>query len=198
MLSLVQTGHHQTSSMKQTIIDLTLAMKADFGALYASVFKDPEDLREFKNRLLTRLKGVDPVCLTDGYEQLLEADLKYPPTAQEIIKSAIEVKRKRDREQREREAIESKKLEPPPTMTVEPLKLLSEAKEEKPEITFQDRAKAHEALIKTFDAQGKIRRTPYHMSSGCASFGCKNPGTVSSSLRGTDTWYCMSCRRKLS
>jgi len=173
-------------------------MLNDFPGQYRKNYPSREKAILLKERLMKKLDGARPQSIIDGYELCIDSDPDFMPGISKIRESVFEIEKATKRRERESQAIESKKLEPPPTMTVEPLKLLSEAKEDKPEITFQDRVKAHEALIKTFDAQGKIRRTPYHMSSGCASFGCKNPGTVSSSLRGTDTWYCMTCYRKSS
>jgi len=71
------------------INSLISCMKADFGGRFVARFPEQEDLRQFKRRLYSKLRGHDIDRILAGYERYVEQNItpKFPPTVPELISS---------------------------------------------------------------------------------------------------------------
>lgn len=71
------------------INSLIACMKADFGGRFVARFPEQEDLRQFKRRLYSKLRGHDIDRILAGYERYVEQNPTptFPPTVPELIAS---------------------------------------------------------------------------------------------------------------
>jgi hypothetical protein len=71
------------------INSLISCMKADFGGRFVARFPEPEDLRQFKRRLYSKLRGHSIDRILAGYERYVEQNPTptFPPTVPELIAS---------------------------------------------------------------------------------------------------------------
>ena len=203
MFQLEKCGNQWTSdietpfsSVKSAIIELVRVMKTDYGRTFESQFKDENSITDFKNRLLTRLRGVDTKAIVNGYNECISRSPKFCPTSNEIVEAihgaAKDIKRA---EIKENEAKLISAL-PEPTISCDPIQMLAEAKQlNTDKLTHAERKlkreellSVHNDVLRQYNAHIRhVYASPDHL---CAFSGCASPGAISTSTSGGGNFYC--------
>ncbi|MDE3023151.1 MAG: hypothetical protein KGI54_15095 [Pseudomonadota bacterium] len=188
----------QPQSVKQTIVEMVKAMQADFGRTFQNQFHDPEVLAEFKNRLLTKLRGYPPGAIISGYEQCVDRNPKFCPTVPEIEASTKEIIK--NLEQAEKNRIETQRLAalPAPTISCNPVEMFAKAKEshDSEKLTSEQRMKKRDEAMKNHNAlliihSHLIKRVYADYDHLCKFPGCRKAGSISRGTKGGDNFYCL-------
>lgn len=189
-------------------------MRSDFGHLYSTQFKTDEDLRDWKKRIYTKLNGLHPKDILDGYEAIVDAKPAHMPTIPEILDATTHSQKTRlKHEQNQREAERLSAL--PPSKEIsdniahENLKRIralladagekmdkkeTEAERKERLVRLEQKRLAHEELIKQdFPLHGKELITITHK---CSVGWCDKPGTLSSAISGNGNYFCREHWRK--
>lgn len=181
--------------MQTCLISIYSAMKADYGAAFNSRFKTPEIWREFKRRVYVRVQGKNEHDVADGYEEWVcsERGKKYLPTLPELMECIEQCEKRRIKKLSDEAEADRISALPSPTMQVNPLKMLAEAKENAgiSSTSMIERLAAHNALITIHLGRGLIRQPDFsERAHGCAISSCRKLGSLSSSTSGSESWYC--------
>lgn len=191
-------------SLKEIIIDITNAMKSDFGKRYSEQFKTDEDLRQYRRRLYSKLRSEKIENIVDGYETLISKQHSWPPTVPELVDSIDQIAKEKTKKQKLIEEAEELARLPPPTHSVNPLKMLATAKTAVEADNHSDwlerkalALKNHESVIAVAKAQGKIRRGQHEAKHYCKFPGCDSLGAISNGTKGGENFYCQDHYVKL-
>ncbi len=184
--------------LRDIIVHITDAMKADFGQQYAKLYADKEELRQFKRRLYSKLKGSTIVDIKNAYEAYVNSGNPFCPTIPNLL--AFIINAEKDRKKAEKNAVESARIAalPPPTIECNPVEILAKARadnsvfytEEERAIRHQENLRRHEMLLQA-DSH-KIRHIYADPSHFCNVDGCTKAGSFSSGTRGDGNFYCSS------
>lgn len=207
--------------MRRAIRSLTNMMRLDYGGLFTHQFPKDDKGRErevkaWQFRLLSKLRGLDPRDVLDGYDTLLGEKPSALPTVPELVAATLRQQKLRLKESQgqaeaERVALLPPKPEVPDTVARQNLAKIREmlgqatagagAKETEAEREARlkrlaDKVAAHEALLqKDFPLYGKpLVVKPAHQ---CAVGWCDRPGTTSSGTKGDGKYYCGEHYRSL-
>ena len=173
----------------QVILQITHAMKIDFGAQYKKQFENDEDLRQYKRRLYTKLIDSLVPDIIDGYEAYIESGKVFCPTIPELITNIEAAKKNRLRkEANNREVERVAALPAPKVIECNPMALLAESKNKAGPIDRAHTLKNHEALLTL--AGDKIRKVAVLPSQLCAVGFCQKPGALSRATNGGGEFYC--------
>jgi hypothetical protein len=186
-----------SSGLKQAVIDLTMALRTDYRTQFVAAFPDEGKVTEFKNRLLTALKGR---CvgkdLVDGYELLIECpeNRTYMPTIPTILQYAMQCRGLRlEAEKNASEAGILARALPNPVSRCNPLEMLAQAKalvkSSGGVSSLDEKRKQHEALLADHARRGLIPKANVALSL-CAVEGCQSVGHFSSGTNGKGNFYC--------
>lgn len=196
-------------SMVYAIETLARQLKIDFGRLYSSRFANDQDLKDWKNRLWTKAKGLHPQDMLDGYESIVDTKPGRLPEIPEIVAATLDFQKKRTQEEKNKSEAERIGMMPPKpeiseSVARQNLKKIREllgttfGRMEEPEtgqqrkerlIRLEQKRIAHEELLnKDFPLRGQdIIPPPSHE---CHVGWCRKPGTLSSSVSGNGNFYC--------
>jgi hypothetical protein len=175
--------------LAQVILQITHAMKTDFGAQYKKQFANDEDLRLYKRRLYTKLIDSSVPDIIDGYEAYIESGKTFCPTIPELITNIEAAKKDRLRkEANNREVQRVAALPAPKVVECNPLAMLAEAKDKAGTVSKADILKNHEAVITL--AGDKIRRVDVLPVHCCAVGFCQKPGVLSRATVGNGDFFC--------
>lgn len=189
-----QTGHQQTSDdLQQCIIGMIAAMKADFGHKFKSQFGSGEDLRQYKRRLYSMLKGNAIDSIETAYNAYAIAGNEWPPTVPQLLAEIGLVEKQKNRdliaEQQHHAVLRLQK----PTRECNPMQMLADANLSK---TADNRTKEqwmHDkqtALLKLQSVVSSVPRRYADANHLCGHPDCTQAGTISGSVRGGEHWYC--------
>lgn len=172
--------------LAKIIQSITQAMKADFGQQYAKQFKTDDDMRMYKRRLYTKLKGHEIGDIADGYEMYVDGVNKFTPTIPDLIAIVEQARKNRLHAEANKAEVARISALPAPTITCDPMALLAEAKKA-PTGNMAEKMAAHKALL---TMHSKHIRNPVFHGHGCAVSHCRNLGSMTTSTKGGETWYC--------
>ncbi len=208
---LNSTGIQQTSNdpLKDCILDLINAMKADFGKKFEARFPNTdegnEDLRQYKRRLYAKLRDWEICDIIDGYENFIDSKPDWPPTVPDLITSvedAIVIRRRKERSdaELERKAEAAKARHGKKPIECNPIAMLREAIDnvdqykdentEKRAIRRKQIINHHDRLIIDFEQMNHSRLSVPAVGHTCSVAICFKPGVLSHSVKGGDNWYC--------
>lgn len=180
------------------IVQITNAMKADFGRQYQVQFKTNEDLTQYKRRLYTKLRAFDINDIANGYESYIDSGKTFCPTVPDLLECVEEEKKRRI--QREQAATEVHRVAtlPPPTIQCDPLKMLADAKQaaqqRKDGPSMGERLVAHNALLTLHSKY--IKKREFGSEKCCEVGYCKKPGAFSHNTKGGGPFYCLEHYRQ--
>jgi hypothetical protein len=182
-----------SDKLADLIVDITKAMKSDFGQQYSKQFCTDEDLRQYKRRLYKHLRNRNLDDIMNAYEDYILAGNKFCPNIPELLEhvAAAAINRRRT----ETNKTEAQRIgnTPAPTIECNPLEMLKAAREalrQNPP-TGEERAaalKAHEALL--YAHRDKISRYYVDNDHRCHVGYCDNHGTLSHGTTGGGNFYC--------
>ena len=183
-------------NLKDTVITISKAMSIDYASQFNKAYKDESDLILLKKRMWQGLKDIDCESSLAAYQELCDETPEYMPTLQSIISRAKSVNSKNIRAGQE--LIERERLAalPPPMHEIDSRQMLADAKdasERTGEQAQEDRDAAiakHEMLIAQDKRKGLIRSPNRGSEATCAVNHCHKAGSVTGSLKGSDSWYC--------
>jgi|APLak6261660231_1056022.scaffolds.fasta_scaffold00088_36 hypothetical protein len=186
------TFNEQPLSVKHAIILLVNVLKIDYAREFKKIYYDDYSVNILKNRLLERFKKQDPRIILSGYEKAASESPKFMPGVQELIAAIEAVGKEEKRAEINRIEAERVSALPPPTITCDPTKMFIEAKENQKGIPtraeMDKRIENHRALL---IIHGKnIRSIKPNGDQLCKYSMCKNAGTISSSTKGEENFYC--------
>ena len=192
-------GTTPTSSLNPTaqlVLQISLAMKADFGSQYVKLFKTDADLREYKNRLYTKVKQFTLGDIERGYEDYVNSGNRFVPTVPDLV--AVIKAAQTERLKQSRLNAESTRIAalPAPTIECNPLEMLAKAKQApKVEETAEERIKKRADALKNHQAlltlsSHHIRHVEVSREHLCAVEHCRNTGALSSATSGHGNYYC--------
>lgn len=170
---------------KEAIIKLASYIQQDFKLTY------PEDDKEYKNHLYKALKGFDHDDIFEAYEAYSN---ESEPSPGDLARLVIGLLNNRETDSEEREPITVTESKPADeTNRGDPVAILKEALD-KAGIGIEMVRAAHSALMQRQLAAGKIKlptedveRTMEHR---CYEHTCFEKGTQTSSVSGSEHWYC--------
>lgn len=196
-------------SLVYAIETLTKQLKTDFGRLYSSRFTNDQELRDWKNRLWTKARGLHPQDMLDGYESIVDTKPGRLPEIPEIVAATLVFQKIRVNQEKNQAEAERISLMPPKPEISESVarqnlkkirELLGTAFDgmEQPEteqqrkerlVRLEQKRLAHEELLnKDFPMRGKdIMPPPSHE---CHVGWCRKPGTMSNAITGNGNYYC--------
>jgi len=181
-------GNLKTITLKEAIIQLTDALKFDYGDQYEKRYSSDQKIKDFKNGLLTRLRGINPEAVMYGYRMAAELSPTFMPNVMLLCEAiTIAVKTLQNNKKNLIEA-ERFALLPAPTITCDPIEMLANAKiNTRPTRERMDEMiKAHNALLNIH--RDKINHGP--PTKPCAIGYCNKAGTISGNTRGDGNFYC--------
>ncbi len=189
-------GGLRTMDLKETVITLTKVLATDYASQFNKAYRNDSDVTLLKKRMWQGLKGIDSESALGAYQSLCDETPEYMPTLQSIISRARSLKSKNERESQELIERERQAALPPPAHQVDSMKMLADAKqtsESTADATQADRDEAmakHNAIIANYTRQGFVRSAPHNNNGKCAVNHCLKAGGITSSLKGSETWYC--------
>lgn len=205
------TGIQQTSNdlLKNCILNLVNAMKADFGKKFEARFPNTdegnEDLRQYKRRLYAKLRDREICDIIDGYENFIDSKPDWPPTVPDLIaavKDASFLRHRKELSDAELERKTEAAKAGPMKKQIEcnPIAMLREARSnadqykdentEKRAIRRKQIINHHGRLIIDFEQMNHSRLSVPAVGHTCSVAICFKPGVLSHSVNGVDNWYC--------
>jgi len=193
-LSAKANGNQPISDpLQNCIIGMIAAMKADFGNKFKSQFADPEELRQYKRRLYTMLKGQQVEDIQKAYNGYAMAGNEWPPTVPQLLSELTQVQKQKVRSlMEERKHLDTIGL-PKPTRDCDPLAMLANAKASMNKDARTPEQRAHdmqEALLRLNAAVACVPIPQADENHLCCYPGCRKAGALTSSVRGSEYWYC--------
>ncbi len=203
----------RSDPLHEAVRVLFSAMSADFGSQFSASVPTEKQADAWQWRCKSKLRGVDPAAVVDGYEQCVAERRPYMPNLAELAETIVTLDRRRKRERDEIAAVSV----PAPRFTggiagyvaevLEPNAESSVAQRElakmrailtRPAGTNAERearlaaaVAAHEVLLRGQRELGLLLERGYDRSQlRCAVTGCQRPGTLTSSINGGAVWYC--------
>lgn len=186
-----------SDKLAEVIVDITKAMKADFGQQYIKQFAVDEDLRQYKRRLYAKLRDKNLADIMTAYDDYVEAGNKFCPNIPELLEHIDEAAKNRRRLEANHEEALRIGNTPKPTIECQPLEMLKDAREalrqkqQTSEEKMRDRAaalKAHEELLHAH--RNNIQRKYADNEHSCHVGYCSKPGTMSTGTTGKGNFYC--------
>jgi hypothetical protein len=192
-------------ALRQAIRIITNSMRLDFGGLFAKQFEgENASVKKWQYRLLEKLQGLYPQDVLDGYEAITDQKPGHLPTIPEIAYATVQ--RQRERLKQEQNQVEAERLSalPPPDIKADPKRVFAlmrealggmdgretEAEKQARLGRLQDKLAAHEALLRTDKAAGRIKTVYLDNSHTCAIGWCLKPGVLCHSTGGGGNFYC--------
>jgi hypothetical protein len=196
-------------SMVYAIETLAKQLKTDFGRLYSSRFTNDQELKDWKNRLWTKAKGLHPQDMLDGYESIVDTKPGRLPEIPEIVAATlvflkIRVNQEKNQAEADRIALMPPKKEISESVARKNMDKIKkklgtafdrmdehETEQQKKErlIRLEQKRLEHEELLnESFPMRGKdIIPIPSHE---CHVGWCRKPGTMSNATTGNGNFYC--------
>jgi hypothetical protein len=184
-------------------------LKIDFGRLYSSRFTNDQEIKDWKNRLWGKIKGLHPQDMLDGYESIVDTKPGRLPEIPEIVSATlvfqkIRKKNEKNNAEAERIALIPPKPEISDSVARQNLKKIHElvgsafSRVDSQENENQRKDRLVRLEEKCLDYDGLIKKdfpmidkqfipSPDHE---CNVGWCRSAGTVSSSTTGNGSFYC--------
>jgi hypothetical protein len=187
----------KSDPLAQVILQITHAMKIDFGAQYKKQFQTDEDLRQYKRRLYIKLIDSSVSDIIDGYEAYIEAGKVFCPTIPELITNIEAARKKRLQKEANSREVQRVAALPPPKHEINALELLREAKEKKGDDkgdnkSWLERKKLalqnHEAVL--FLNWHKFQHGPTGENHRCEYPSCEKIGALSNNTGHGSVYFC--------
>ncbi|NOR68527.1 MAG: hypothetical protein GQ532_02320 [Methylomarinum sp.] len=183
-----------TNELTEAVSLVIKMMRSDFPQQFKKAFQDDEALNDFKNRIYARAKKSNILgdILISAYDDLIDENVHFMPSGNDILTRAKESKKKISKETAENVRIaELNELEGK-EVTCNPVKLLNDAMSassaKKYEGSRLDRLKL--AVLNNNMLTASISRRYANEYHQCNYNGCRNAGSMTSSTTGSDSWYC--------
>jgi len=77
--------NRKVNNLAELVATVVTVMKADYISEFNRQFKSPEDLRDFKNRLYTKIRKFDHKAIIDGYERYAAENPNFMPGVQKLV-----------------------------------------------------------------------------------------------------------------
>ena len=173
---------------------LMRVMLTDFPVQYRKSYPDKKTATILKTRLESKLADFEMGDIIEGYELLTDQNRDFMPTIPALIDSIKSAEK--HRQKKEQGNIEAERIAalPKPTISCNPVGLLKKAQSDinsKKELTMDEwQKRMHELRLynnKLVASVGKRYADNYHL---CNVNGCNKAGSLTSSVRGSETWYC--------
>lgn len=192
----------EDNPLKQAVRGLTNALRLDYGSLFSGQFsKQTMSVNMWQHRLYHKLcaENVAPGDVIAGYEDHTKQPEAKMPDIPTLVNIARQAKLARLRKMRELEHAEELSSLPPPQFervqegiqAVVKQAALSSAT--KPESVRQENLTkllaTHENLLAVHRASGLLRKTAVAERT-CSYHGCRKFGSISSSTKGGEAWFC--------
>jgi len=183
----------QKDPLALIIVEITKAMKADFGRQYQAQFKTDDDMTQYKRRLYAKLRGIDINDIADGYELYVDAGKTFCPGIPELLDFIRQAEKSRKQNLSNLADADRVAALPAPSIECNPLQILAEAKQSAiacaaRDMSMAEKLKAHDALL-TLHAH-HIKRRDFNFENACAVSYCKLPGGLSHNTKGGGPFYC--------
>jgi len=176
--------------LKETVITLTKVLATDYASQFNKAYRNDSDVTLLKKRMWQGLKGIDSESALGAYQSLCDETPEFMPTLQSIISKAKSLKSKNERENQELNERERQAALPPPAHDVDVIAELAKAQLRESATDYEVTLERHHQLIAQDKRLGKIRPVQYGNDDKCAVNHCRKSGAITSSLKGSETWYC--------
>ena len=168
-------------------------MQMEYTSSFNRNYPDDHAITELLRYLCIKLKGIEPKCIIDAYDNVTSMQSQFMPEIKALLNEAIKLNKKHTQLLEEQQEVEKKAALPPPKIiNCDPVKLLQEAINEKKDTRtkeewMDDKEKARIDSLKKVKHKGNRF---IDESYNCSKFGCGKPGTHTSSTNGSTNWYC--------
>lgn len=196
-MNIIDFPEDKYNDLAKVIINITKAMKADFGQQYIKQFSVDEDLRQYKRQLYSRMKGYNLQDIMNAYDEYVNAGNEFCPNIPALLKLVdAAAKSRRQSEANQAEALRIGNTQPT-TRDCNPLAMLKDAREAlkaKPQTKEERLAerlqalKAHHQLLEL--DKDKIKRHFVDAEHQCHVGYCDKPGSLSHGTTGKGNFYC--------
>lgn len=176
---------------------LVRAISADFMHKFTSHFTSEQSIRDYKRRLRSLFEKYDAKLVYEAYEEYLDGNPEWPPTNANLRAALEKADDRNKRAEKNREEAKRVAAIPRPTVSVDPLKLLADAKakarpkNDSHEAWLKRKAEKlqnHEAVLVLHG--DRISKPEIWQDKTCSVDFCATPGVFSTSVRGGENWYC--------
>jgi hypothetical protein len=185
------------------IVQVTDAMRLDYGRIFSGQIRNEADLKEFRRNLYVRLSEdgfkAYPEHIYPGYKLALAEHPKYCPNTNELVACINEARKRAKVAEKNRREAERVALAPPLNITreVNPIAMLRAAMaqialdeqgftKEQRHGAHLKRLAAHEKLMADYQRGKRLTSAGHSCSDPC----CGQPGTLSRSTVGGGNYYC--------
>lgn len=194
--------------MKKVVESLVAVGKADYGARWNAQFSDDDDLRQWKRRAYSQLRGLDSTAIVDGYERAKVERSPHVPCLAEIVTAAKAEALKAKRVNDQLEHVNAPRLPAGSglagyieyldahaegdiargciAMAYEIVGGLPATTREEQRARLDKALSAHDKLL----SMAPIRPRAYGERRECGKTGCSEPGTLSHATNGEGPWFC--------
>lgn len=208
MASPTGTTRTGDDALKTVVESLVAVGKADFGQRWNSQFSGDEDLRQWKRRAYSQLRGMESTAIVDGYERAKVERSPHVPCLAEIVTAAKAESLKAKRVSDQIEYVNAPKIPAGSglsgyveyldahaegdiargciAMMREIVARLPAATREEQNARLDKALSAHDKLL----AMAPIRPRAYGERRECGKTGCSEPGTLSHATNGEGPWFC--------
>lgn len=179
--------------LAMVIVEVTKAMKSDYGRQYQSQFKTDDDMTQYKRRLYTKLRDYDINDIADGYELYVDSGKTFCPTIPDLLEFVEQASKRR--KQLEANAAEVSRIAalPAPKIQCNPSELLRQARA-KPTGNLEEVLRNHNAVLQ-INAR-HIQHREFGAEHSCAIGFCKRLGSLSHNTKGGGPFYCIEHYRQ--
>jgi len=161
------------------------------------IFGKPSPDREIKAAWWRLLKGFELADIKTAFGKHA-IECKFAPKPADIVDALKDINSLRAKAERENAKLieaERQAALPAPAHNVDPIQLLSEAKELVGDVKQEDRRttlQKHNELIAQDKRLGRIRTfsATQHTNWKCPVNHCNRPGAITQSQKGSEKWYC--------
>jgi len=196
MNALTKDERIKSDPLACVIVEITAAMKADFGRQYAAQFKSNDDLQLYKRRLYTKLREFEINDIADGYEKYIDSGNTFCPSVPDLVEFSKQSEKSRKKKEQAQKEVSKVAALPSPKKQCDPLQMLADAKKESNGgKSLAEKLQAHQALL-TIHSQ-HIFKHHYDGDKKCAVDFCDKSGSLSSNTKGGGPFYCKEHYRKL-
>jgi hypothetical protein len=185
------------------IVQVTDAMRLDYGRIFSGQIRNEAELKEFRRNLYVRLSEdgfkAYPEHIYPGYKLALAEHPKYCPNTNELVACINEARKRAKVAEKNRREAERVALAPPLNITreVNPIAMLRAAMaqialdehgftKEQRHGAHLKRLAAHEKLMADYQRGKRLTSAGHSCSDPC----CGQPGTLSRSTVGGGNYYC--------
>ena len=176
------------------IVSLMRAMLADYPTQYRKSYPDEKTASMLKSRLEAKMAVFHPSDVIDGYEQCIDENPRFMPTIPDLIGHIKNLTK--TREEKTKGNIEAERIAalPAPTIDCNPLDMLKKAQSaidtSSPDGMEEWKKRMHGLKLhnnKLTASMEKRYAAPHQL---CNVNGCSKAGALTSSVRGSESWYC--------